>query len=443
MQISTRLSAAVLTAVCVVSAAPPRPSAAQGQPVLLIGEAVKLEEFGVNLRLPGGWTRAKPEQTPPDVMARFLGPASSPDSKLLMVMDLTAAPLAEGQTVAAARDRMAEGYRKGVKGAQVAPVREVATAGMPGWELRMTFRDAKDAPASFAERSWVVGGNRVYSLRMAAAGSQADALAGLLDAVAGSVEMDRRLTEVPDAAGFRSLAGQLKKTDLRTLLPLEQHLLAEAPPAKAGEAPKPVGSLYLRFEKARFEGREGWFLRVRSLQVPEPAVKIRQKAWTFVTEDWSRESWSATVTQEGADGVAKLLLEETGTRDGDKVTVKYKTEGQPEKTETFTVPANYLPAAVEPAFTVLASRADRGEFAFALHEPGLRSTDYVLTPGRRDPAGRTTSVERRAVGQTVSQNQMIDPAGRTLSVEMPQQPPLKAVDKATLLRIYPDAADLK
>ena len=396
---------------------------------------VRLADFGLSITPPLGWVQAK--EVGGGLLARFTGPAPNADGK---VLDLLISPAGENMTFEQVRDRAVAAYKtpqKNLKNAKLlGEPRAVATGGQKSWDIRIVFSDAQNKPVTFLERLIPVG-NRVYSLRMAASGDLAAAMGPLFDAAAASLKFDAKITEAPDPKPFLELAAKLKGMRLTQLVPTEQYLITEF-------EGKPIGWLFTRFERAKFDGREGWYLRMRSYIAVPDGSRMRFKAWMFAGEDWSRESWHAAEIRESAEGKSELLFEETGNRFGAKATVKFRLPDGAEKSDAFTVPEHYLPAAVEPAFTVLAAREGKGEFFFTMHEPKSRTVDYVAVPGKPEELDKlkVSTVLRRVPGRAGGYTQYIDDAGRTAAVKAPEQPVRKAVDKATLLKLFPGATDL-
>jgi hypothetical protein len=427
----------------------PQPAPSPSGAGVSVGEPAVIEGFGITIRPPAGWQRQEP---PLGVLARFTPPKPNPDGQ---VLDLLLITNAEGVTPEQVRDRTVDFYRKSLAKANIAEPQPAQVAGQRGWDFRLTYQDAKGKPVTLVERMFIVGGNRVYSLRLAASGDKVAELSPVMDAVAALLKLDDSVTRAYDPAAFAMLAAKVKATKLTGLVPQEQYLLVEFAPPGSKEAPKPVGAVFQRFERAKFGGVEGWYLRVRVLQVggqdeKGEQVRIRERAWAFVSDDWSRENWSSVLYREGGDGKSTIIQQEDGVRQGEKVTVRAQFPSAPdpkerEKSVEFTVPANYLPAAAEPAFVIMASREPAGDFAFSLHEPGQKTVDWVVRP-RPPVAGAdgkpVTVAERLAPGRTVAQKQQIDAAGRTVLVEVPESPTFRGVDKATLERAFPGLTKL-
>jgi len=420
-----------------VSAALAQPAVPPPPPPAANPLDISIPEFGISLKLPEKWMRIT--DAPPGLLARF-APEKSEAGKR-RVMDLLVSTFPEGTAPNQARDRSLEYYKKSVKDAEIAEPVEVNVAGMPGFEIRMTYPDRQGQPVTFIERLFVVAGNRVYALRMAGDGKQIPELAALLASVSDTVKLDKRITEPPDPASLSALVEKAKTQRLTQLIPTEQYMLFE-------HQGKTVGYVFLRFERARFMDTEGWYLRVRSLQISPDGGRVQVKAWTFSSADWAKESWAATSTRTGKDpqtgAAVNETLEESGKRALTKAELKYRLPGQPEKTENFDVGTDYVPAAVEPAFTVLAAREAKRDIVFSMHEPGRTTVQWTLTPGKPETVdGQTVhSVLRRSPIQTGGQTQKVDASGKTTVIDEPGQPMLKAVDKAALLAAYPDALKL-
>jgi hypothetical protein len=425
--------AAAFAAAGLPAQAPPAPAG--------LADEVKLNEFGLSLRPPAGWVRVK--EVGPGVVARFTGPAPNADGR---VLELVIFPIDEAASFEQVRDRAVAAYKsrqKALRNARfLAEPRETTTGGQKSWDIRIVFTNLEAKPIAFLERVIPIGNSRVYSLRMAAGADkdgrdQSATLGPLFDAVAAGLKFDPRVTEAPDPAAFHELAAKARGMRLTGVIPTEQYMLTEY-------EGKPVGWLFMRFERAKFENREGWYLRLRSGLVFADKTRVRLKAWAFTTEDWSREAWHAAEIREAADGKAETVFEENGARTGSAVEVRLRTPDAGEKRESFTVPANYLPAAVEPALCVLAARDGKGEYYFALHEPTVRTMEYVLVPGKAEEIDRVKVLPllRRVPGRTTGSTQYFDDAGRTVWVKAPEQPTRRAVDKATLIKTFPGSTDL-
>ena len=342
------------------------------------------------------------------------------------MLDLTLTNSREGETAPQIRDRAADFYRttKSIKDVQLAQPRDIATGGQNGFELKMTYKDSKGEASTFVERTWKVT-NRVYALRLAAKGEQTEPLGKLMDAVGGSVTLDRKVTEAPGPGRLAALAKRVKESDLRELIPLEQYLLYEF--AEKGQARKPVGYLFIRFEKAKFLDVEGWYMRVRSLQVLPDGNKIREKAWSFVTPDWSRERWATTAMcgHPGAGRPAAGGVRRARGRGGDRE-VQEPGAGRAQREVRR---AGRRPAHLRRAGVHRAGRP-RGPGRLRHLDPPARPATHAMDAeprqargdDRRGPADPVNSVLRRVAGQTTGQTQYIDGAAARSPCRSPSRP---------------------